>query len=224
MIILSIKLIVFDWNGTVFADTVATYNSSADTIEYFTKKRISINRFRETFEVPIQKYYAHNGVEKSLFEKNQKVLMNMFHKNYEKREKTCRSRSGIKKVLEWLNKNKIEKIILSNHTTRKINSQLKRIKLNVYFDKVLANDSHYQTGNLDKKKRLMKFLKENKFKKDEVLIIGDTVEEINIAENIGIKVVSITSGFNSANRLKKATPDYLINNMAELISIVEKEK
>jgi len=54
-----------------------------------------------------------------------------------------------------------------------------------------------------------------------VLIVGDSTEEIEIGKRIGIKNVAITGGWVATSRLKNAQPDYLINNLGKLRSIIE---
>jgi phosphoglycolate phosphatase-like HAD superfamily hydrolase len=39
---------------------------------------------------------------------------------------------------------------------------------------------------------------------------------------VGIKTVAITGGYYSTSRLRKSKPDFLINNLGDLIEIVKK--
>lgn len=54
------------------------------------------------------------------------------------------------------------------------------------------------------------------------MIIGDSPEEVEIGKDVGIKTVAITGGYYSTSRLRKSKPDFLINNLIELIRIVRK--
>ncbi|MEX0596714.1 MAG: HAD hydrolase-like protein, partial [Candidatus Paceibacterota bacterium] len=56
----------------------------------------------------------------------------------------------------------------------------------------------------------------------EVLIVGDTIEEVQIARHLGALVCSITHGNCSTNRLKEAKPDYLISDLGQIVNIVRK--
>jgi len=67
-------------------------------------------------------------------------------------------------------------------------------------------------------------MKVKKHKKDDIIIVGDSLEEIEIGKNLGIKTVAITNGYVSTARLKAAKPDFLINTLTELIDIVENSK
>lgn len=58
------------------------------------------------------------------------------------------------------------------------------------------------------------------FKSKEVLVVGDTEEEIEIAKQFGCRSVGLTGGNISAARLKAAKPDFLIHNLNQLKSII----
>ncbi len=70
-----------------------------------------------------------------------------------------------------------------------------------------------------KQNRLENFLKKHNLQAKEVLIVGDTIEEIEIGKKLGVLTAAITHGNCSATRLKKAEPDYLINTLREVIDI-----
>lgn len=55
----------------------------------------------------------------------------------------------------------------------------------------------------------------------QVLVVGDNIEEIHVARELGTKIAAITHGNCSTARLKAAKPDYLINNLKEVRGIIE---
>jgi phosphoglycolate phosphatase-like HAD superfamily hydrolase len=54
-----IKLVAFDWNGTLLSDTITTLNSSNKIFKLYGIKPISLKAFRETFAIPITDFYKH---------------------------------------------------------------------------------------------------------------------------------------------------------------------
>lgn len=73
-----------------------------------------------------------------------------------------------------------------------------------------------------KLEKLRNYMQDNKLSKEEVLIVGDSLEEIEIGKELGIRTVAVTDGFCSTKRLKAAKPDYLINSLKEIVKIVKK--
>ncbi len=68
----------------------------------------------------------------------------------------------------------------------------------------------------------MSAIKTKKLTTKEVVIVGDTLEEIEIAKNFGCYAVAITGGHNSTSRLKAMKPDFLLHNLSELKKIIVK--
>lgn len=218
-----IKLVAFDWNGTLFADTFAIFESNKENFKLLKIKTVSFRTFQKYYDVPIKRFYLAMGANAKEFDKKASQIANTFHAQYETRAVSVRSRAYAKNLLDYLSKNNITSVIFSNHIVESIKKQLIRLKLDSYFSEVIAN-SHLEAAlkGRSKKNRLKNYIKENCLSSDEVLIVGDTVEEIEIGRELGIKTVAITHGNCSVSRLKVAKPDYLIYNLKEVIDIIRK--
>ena len=217
-----IKLVAFDWNGTLLADTAAVVEADNVVFEAFGAKPITIQQFRNTFDVPFLDYYVANGLDRNYFLKRQDKVSALFHEAYEARAAKARTRSGVRQALAWLKKHEVNQVVFSNHTMHGIALQLGRLGIQKYFEKVLARSD--LVGAMEKRNKgakLESFIEEHKYHKSEVLIVGDTIEEIDIARTLDIKSVAITGGYNSAIRLKAARPDFLIHNMVGLENIIK---
>jgi phosphoglycolate phosphatase-like HAD superfamily hydrolase len=219
---MAIKLVAFDWNGTLLADTTMNLECSNINFKKFGLKPISIQNFQKTFHIPVSNFWkAHGGKIKDL----EKQAEN-FHKLYLERASKTRSRRGSKKILKWLWDNKIERIIYSNHTTLDIFNQLKRLKIYPYFSNVLGRNikkqGHLQVHKRHKEDYLKNYVRKLRLKPYEVISVGDTEEEIEIGKALGYHTIAITGGYNTTARLKKHHPDFLIHNMKELVGIVKK--
>jgi len=218
-----IKLIAFDWNGTLLADTICSWEGSSKQLEFCGKKPMSLLKFRQTFAFPYSECLVANGVRREFILKNSGKIAKTFFDFYEQRAVKCRTRSGVREVLSWLKKNHIGSMIYSNHTLLGIEAQLKRLKIKNYIEIVLAHSD--QAGGLHNKnkgQKLLSYIKSNNFKPHEVISVGDTAEEIEIGKQYGFYTVGITGGYNTAAKLKMHHPDYLIHNMGDLIDIIKK--
>jgi len=218
-----IKLVAFDWNGTLIADTVAIYESDNEVVKFLGLKPVSLKIFRNFFDVPVKNYYLALGAKDEQLIKNDSQISNLFHSYYQNRETNIRSRAHAIDLVSYLAKQKIDSIIISNHLKDRIEYQLDRLKLKKYFKTILATPTISTALKKRSKDKMFKdYLIESKLKPDEVLVVGDTVEEIHIARGLGIKVATITHGNCSTHRLKAAKPDYLISNLEEVTGIIEK--
>jgi len=216
-----IKLVAFDWNGTILSDTVACLVGDDAALISLGYKPISMRKFRETFEIPLVKFYSKIGVDMNIPKKRFEASEEAFHKTYEARAAKARTRAGARDLFKWLKKNNVPAIIFSNHIAERITDHLKRLKIEHYFDTLIGNT---RTNELILKKskgeKLKAYLDSKKINHKDVLIIGDTVEEIEIAYELGAISVALTHGYNTTSRLKAAKPDYLLGDLRQIERII----
>lgn len=217
-----IKLVVFDWNGVLIADAKANSETVSYILTSYGRKPIDLRRYREIFEIPARNIYLKQGFSEKEVNREAKHIQEMFHTHYEPRIAHVRTRSGTRGLLEWLSKREIECVILSNHNIKGVKSQLRRLQIDKYFSHVLANDKYEAMKRQNKLEKLTIFLKANRFKKGEILIIGDSTEEIDAGKGLGIRTVAITGGYISTRRLREGKPDHLIHNLLSVIDIIKK--
>lgn len=214
----------FDWNGTIVADTEVTLRANNEVLKHFGFKPISLGQYRKHYDVPIRKYWISLGLDPNFFDQHAKEQERIFLSKFEPEEKRVRTRTGAKQILEYLKRQQIECLIFSNHIIPHIEARLEGLGIKKYFSKVLARPQHNRDHQHKKFKDqfLRDYIKAKKLTMKEIVIVGDTVEEIEIAKNFGCHSVAITGGHNSTLRLKAMRPDFLIHNLTELKRIIIK--
>ncbi len=100
--------------------------------------------------------------------------------------------------------------IVSSNYVKTIKSFLSKYDME-YFKYVYA-DKHIFT----KKNLLNKAIKEHKLDRDNVIYIGDELRDIEAAVSAGVKICSVSWGFNSVEVLSKYNKDSLANTPEEL--------
>ena len=73
---------------------------------------------------------------------------------------------------------------------------------------------------MTKGEKLHQHLKSCGMKPTNAIIIGDAIEEIEIARDLGMTCVAITGGDYSESRLRAQNPDYVIHSLYELNTIL----
>lgn len=134
-----IKLVAFDWNGTIFSDTQTILEGVNEVLKLLNLKPASLKSYQNHFDVPITKTYLSLGIPEKDLKDRAKEIVHTFHSNYEIRASRVRARAYAKRLLKWLYKNKVQSIIFSNHINEPIRKQLKRLGIEKYFITVLAN-------------------------------------------------------------------------------------
>ena len=219
---MSIKLVVWDWNGTILDDvgiTVQAINSGV--LPLLNLPEMTVPQYQDVFEVPIIKNYLSLGVSETEFHAKSEAISQAFHSHYEPLAAHAHTRRNIQSTLAQLQATGIHSIILSNHTLEGIYLQLARLELEKYFVTVLANDDIEQVHRTGKQHRVENYLSHQHFQPHEVVIVGDTAEEVTIGKSLGLHTIVITEGFSSRVRLEAAKPDYIVSSVNEIITIVE---
>lgn len=121
---------------------------------------------------------------------------------------------GIEKLLNKLAERGIELNILSSNSTRNIKKFLQKNKINFF-------SGIYSTSNIIKKDRaLLKLLKRKKLSKDDVIYVGDQLDDILSCKKVKVKVAAVSWGCDSIDLLKKEKPDYLCKKPVDLLNLL----
>lgn len=216
------KLIIFDWNGTILADTIPALKASNICLNFFDRPSISMATFRQTFDFPVIKFYEAHGVSLNQMLAKKEESNVLFQSSYERLAKHCRTRRGVRDVLSEFKSRGHHMIILSNYVTDKILPQLERLDIAHYFDHVCAHNCDGTTilQSTSKLERVHAYMQANKFQADQTTIIGDSLEEPELANHLGLTGISITGGVVSEARLKAQNPTHLIRSMKKCVEIV----
>ncbi len=224
---MSFKLVAFDWNGTVLDDIEAGVTAESATRVHFGFKETNIDEIRRHFQIPIRQYWINAGLKAEFFDQHTDEINRIYHFHYEPLEKKSNLRPNTIEILKWLTVQNIECIIFSNHIVSHIEEQLKRLGAHEYFSKFLARSSKLDVTHHSKTFKdllLTEYVKEKGLNPGEVVVVGDTFEEIEIGKRFGYCSVALTEGWQSEERLKAAKPDYLIHDMIELKNIIQNKK
>jgi phosphoglycolate phosphatase-like HAD superfamily hydrolase len=68
----------------------------------------------------------------------------------------------------------------------------------------------------NKSEQLQELIENYKIDKDEIIYVGDEVKDIETAHNVGIDVIAVEWGYNSAKALRKYNPEYQIKKILNL--------
>lgn len=108
--------------------------------------------------------------------------------------------------------------VVTSNTVENVEKFLKLNNAEDAFQKILA-----QPGYFNKSKSIKSLVREYNLNPDSTYYIGDEVRDILSARKAGIKVISVTWGFNSEEILKEMKPDILIHSAKSLLEIAEEE-
>jgi phosphoglycolate phosphatase len=211
------NLIIFDWNGTLLADTTACLRAMNTVLKALGSPPITRAQYQKHYAMPLDKLYYGVGVTPEVLRMNEKIIHSIWHEVYS--STPIRMRRGAKKMLQTVRKTSCTSIVLSNYIEDRIKEQAERFGVRQHFDDVIAfrlGDATFRTSG--KSGRLKKYLQNRPAR--EGIIIGDTEEEIEIGRDLGMVTIAITDGMCSTSRLRAMKPDFMVGALGQVPAIV----
>jgi phosphoglycolate phosphatase len=194
----NIYAVIWDWNGTLLNDVEVCVEALNMVLEKRNKPSLSINEYRELFGFPVKDYYSKIGLDFSVdsFEAISREFMHNYFDGFRKTSLTPQALEGIKKIKNL----GILQFILSLMEHQDLDKTLYSKGIKHYFRKIygagdIFANSKAKAGDL--------LLTREKLNPSNTLLIGDTLHDAEVGEQIGCKVALIEGGHNSAARLKK---------------------
>ena len=211
----SIKAVLFDFDGT-FGDTAPDLVNAAN---YVFKKH-----HKDQLDFTIGRQIASDGVKAFLdkrFDESKDDYNNLFDQFIDYYQQHSNDNfvlfEGVKKLIDFLDKNKISWGIVTNKSRSltenllRLNGLYKRCSVIVCGDDGLKPKPHPDM--------LFFALKLLKIKSDEALYLGDGYRDIQAAKNASIKSILVTYGYLKENdKYHDWGADYIINNPTELLN------
>lgn len=215
------KLVVFDWNGTLLDDALATHQAVNAVLRHVGAPPVDLDRLRDVSDFPVQNLYRSLGIRQNILDQNFEELVHVFHDHYEPLALETSLRSGAENLLRQLTQQGVNLIVLSNHLCAKISEQTDRLGIRPFISEILANECRRDhVDHKPKGERLSAFMTTHGLQRRNAIIVGDTPEEAEIGHLQGLTSVLITGGIASESRLRAANPHYLIDQLPALHDII----
>lgn len=122
---------------------------------------------------------------------------------------------GIDEALATLKERGATLAVLSSNSTENIQTVLAKHGLGRYFDEVVGGVSL-----VGKPKAIKSLQKQLNVELADITYIGDEVRDIEAARKVGVACAAVTWGFNTETVLKDSNPRWLIQDPADLLTLV----
>jgi phosphoglycolate phosphatase len=161
---------------------------------------------------PVKEYYEKIGF--NLLELSFRQLSIEFIDEYKARMFQLHLHAGSKRVLKLIDALGCSQSLLSAAHQTMLNTLTQYHGIRPFFQKIIGLENHYAPGKLEVGQAWMSELHNDP---RNVVLIGDTVHDHEVAQNIGVDCVLVAHGHNSYARLVK-TGVQVFDNIAELES------
>ncbi|MHC5059939.1 MAG: HAD family hydrolase [Planctomycetota bacterium] len=207
--------VIWDWNGTLFDDA----HVCVEILNTMMGKRnlhlVTINGYREQFGFPVIEYYRKLGFDFDAEDYDD--VANEYITLYNSRLSRCKLRDGAMEALAAVKTTGLKQSILSAYHQQMLEQVVEQCGIRDFFTGLSGLNDYYANCKIDLGKKL---IEESGLDKDQILLIGDTVHDFEVASRIGCDCVLLTGGHQSEKKLKTCSVPVLrsISEVAKIWS------
>ncbi len=194
-----IKHVFFDFNGTIINDLDLCFNLLNEFLEEQGKEKVTKERYKDIFRFPIKEYYRLAGIDFDI--ESYESLSIKFINKYQPASLKCGLYKAVVPTLQKLNELGIKCYIISASEKHNLYEQCESYDIVKYFVDILGIENIHAKSKVD---IAVNYIKEKNLNKDEVVFIGDTLHDVEVAKAMGAKPLLVSCGHQSVNVLKAA--------------------
>ncbi len=207
------KAIIWDWNGTLLNDL----DFCISIINKLLKKRelnlLTRDAYKAVFSFPVKDCYQAIGFD---FNKEDFAIpAREFIDIYNAGVGNCALHSSAIDVLNFFQQKGIRQFVLSAMQQNTLEQTLKQQGILHYFEGIAGLNNHYAESKIERGKQLISEYNINNTKST---IIGDTIHDYEVAQQLETACILIADGHQSKERLKH-TGTTVISAIKELTQL-----
>lgn len=209
-------LIIWDWNGTLLNDVDACVNSMNIMLSRRKMNLITTAYYKSIFTFPVQKYYEQIGFnfEDESFEELSVEYINL----YKEASQNAPLQNGSMNVLEAFKRLNHKQIILSASEQITLENQVKERDISQYFDSLLGlNNIHAKS----KVNNAINYIERTNIKRDEIILIGDTYHDYEVAQALGCESILINNGHQHLKQFNFDHSAIVVNDFTEVLNMLD---
>jgi len=207
-----IKGIIWDWNGTLLNDTRLAVESMNGILSKRGLPVLSIDRYKNVFTFPVKDYYQLIGFD---FDQEPFEIPALeFIEYYNQTVRDCSLHENTIEVLNFFKNCGMNQYILSAMKQETLDQCLEYYQIVHFFEHVSGLDDHYANSKLETGRLMLGKIQDEP---RELLLIGDTVHDFEVATELGCACILVSNGHQSHKRLM-STGAMVIDDLSQLMN------
>lgn len=209
------KHIIWDYNGTLLDDLDIAHEAMVRMQSKRGMEPMDRAHYQSIITFPISAYYIAAGFDFDVEPFAQ--LADDFVANYHALFPQCNIHKDAVPTLDYFQSKGYTQSVLTAGPQDKTISQLDGFGILSYFTTVTGDDNHHASGKIKLAKPHMNKLQ---IQSDQVVFIGDTTHDMEVAQAIGCRCILVAFGHQDRQRLK-ATGCPVAESFQDIIHYVE---
>ncbi len=194
---MKVKHIIWDWNGTLLDDLWLSIEAINIVLQRYHLPPITTAKYLDIFTFPVIDYYRKLGFDfaKHPFEQ----VGTEFIEEYTRCQLKPRlHRDALVTLERFATEGGIQQSLLTAATQQMAETLIDYHQLRKWFVCVKGQDNHYAYGKEKAGEALLKALN---LRREEVVFIGDTIHDLDVANAMGVACFLVSRGHTSHERL-----------------------
>jgi phosphoglycolate phosphatase len=212
----AVKHIVWDWNGTLFDDAWLCVEIINGLLTNRGLPPIDEAHYQDSFVFPVEAYYRSIGFD--FAEEPFEHLTGEYMEQYDRRRVECGLQPEARTVLAALSARGYTHSILSASEQSRLEKMVLRSGLREQFAELAGISDCYARSKTDRGRRLISDLG---CEGSEIVMVGDTLHDYEVASAMGVACILIPSGHCSRERMAscRAQVLYSLSELRDLSAL-----
>lgn len=203
--------IFWDFNGTIIDDVNTALGCVNDLLERKGREPITLADYYNYVETPIVGFYHHILPPEEIdFDE----ISRDYHRDYAMRSEETHLATGAYELLQKLHKDGCHQYIITANHIEETTEIVKKFGIFPFIDKISGADNSLADSKINRAKELFDSLQ---IDRNDAIIIGDTLHDLETANELGIDCILVTCGHQG----KKLLESYNVCTAADLSEVEE---
>ncbi len=213
---MKIDLVVFDLDGTLISSGETIYKATVHTL----------NELNIRGEIPHEKFYSRIGLHfEDIFDefgvvvKDFEKFIGIYKSVYFDFIQSSEIYPGVKETLQALKSKNIKTALLTTKAQDQADIITKHFNLTDHLDYIMGRRNGL--AHKPSPEPLLKICEDLNVDPNRTMIVGDSEMDIQCGKNANTLTCGVTYGYRSKENLEKEFPDFIIDKITELNTILE---
>ncbi len=202
--------IIFDWSGTLCDDLSLTLDATNYVLAQYGREPYDVHRFRLEFQLPYPNFYARVIPEAHIDD-----LENHFRHAFDHSAETVCLLPHARTFLEYCHRRGIRCFIMTSMDPKAFDAQCRETQVFSFFEGI-------HSGIRNKEAHIARLLHQHGLNPADTAFIGDMQHDMTAAHCGGITAIGVLTGYNNAEQLSHARPDFIVPDLAALQALFER--
>ena len=187
-----IQYVLWDFNGTLVNDVAVCLQNMNTLLKKYRKPPIDLTTYRDVFTFPVIEYYKRVGIIET--DEAFTAIANEWMAGYYDMEKDLRVFDGTMDNLKRVRQMGLSQGVLSASSTAQLKRMLDRFGLTPYMNHILGLEDIYAKGKVEIG---LEFIRTHYLSPQKMVLIGDTLHDYHVANQMGIHCILFSGGHQS---------------------------